>query len=153
MNRNIDKEFLVLVTFLFAATGFLFYWYSSAFLTGCLCGLVVTPGGSPKEALLIESYAFASDTNATLHLINSGTVLAMFQIYFVKDSMGDLWRLNNWSPPGQPVAPNNRLVVNIAIGSSAGGCWNGCQYTGTPGAFTSFKSGQDYTVTVVTNEK
>lgn len=144
---NGHLKFFILAISLFAATGFLFYWFSF-FGGGCLCPLIVSHVG--RESFNIDDSKFVSDTNVTLYLRNTGDAWATLQTYFVKDSMGDQWRFDSWNPPGQPVAPNNRLVVNIAIGSSAGGCGNGCQYAGTPGAFMSFKSSQDYTVTVVT---
>jgi len=147
LKRHFDKEFFVFAIFLFAATGFLFYWFSF-FGGGCLCPLIVSHVG--REALNIEDSKFVSDTNVTLYLRNTGTVSVSLQTYFVKDSMGDQWRLDNWNPPGQPVAPNNLSIVNIAVGSAAGGCGTRCQYTGNPGAFTTFQSGQTYTVIVVT---
>jgi len=98
----------------------------------------------------MESSKFVSATNVTLNLRGIGSASMTLQTYIVKDSSGDQWRLSNWNPPGQPIAPNGLLIVNIAIGSGAGGCGNGCQYAGTPGAFTTFQSRQTYTVIVLT---
>ncbi|TMI40473.1 hypothetical protein E6H23_07585 [Candidatus Bathyarchaeota archaeon] len=145
MNRHFDKEFFVFAIFLFAATGIFWYYMS---LPLCACPLINNGGG--KEAFIMESASFVSGTNVTLYLRDTGSAPVNFQTYFVKDSMGDQWRLDNWNPPGQPIAPNDLLIVNIAIGSGAGGCGNGCQYTGTPGAFTTFQFRQTYTVIVLT---
>jgi hypothetical protein len=147
LDRHFDKEFFVFAIFLFAATGFLFYWFS-AFGGGCLCPLIVT--SQQREALNIEDSKFLSDTNVTLAIRNTGTVISVFQAYYVKDNMGDKWQRNNWTPPGQSLAPNNLLWLNFTIGAGTGGCGNACQYTGTPGAFATFQSGQTYTVIVVT---
>ncbi len=99
----------------------------------------------------MESANFQSDTNVTLDIRNVGGTPVSFQIYQVKDSSGDIWQLNNWNPPGQPLAVNNLIVVNITIGSGPGGCGNGCQYTGTAAAFTTFQSNKSYTITLTTS--
>jgi len=145
LNRHFDKEFFVFAIFLFAATGIL--WYS---LSLSLAPSIGMPNPAGKEAFAMEFSSFVSDTNVTLNLRSTGSASVTLQTYIVKDSSGDQWRLSNWNPPGQPVAPGNLLIVNIAIGSGAGGCGNGCQYTGTPGAFTAFQNRQTYTVIVVT---
>jgi len=145
MNRI--AQLLVLIAII-TVTGGLLFWYSlsSGF---CACPLVVSHG--QNEAVLIESANFQSDTNVTLDIRNVGGYPVSFQIYQVKDSSGDIWQLNNWNPLGQPLTVNNLIVVNIAIGSGAGGCGNGCQYTGTPAAFTTFQSSKSYTITLTTS--
>jgi len=140
LNKRFDKEFFGFAIFLFAATGI--FWYSLS------APMIPNPAG--KEAFAMEFSSFVSDTNVTLNLRSTGSASVTLQTYIVKNSSGDQWRLSNWNPPGQPVAPGNLLIVNIAIGSGAGGCGNGCQYTGTPGAFTAFQNRQTYTVIVVT---
>jgi hypothetical protein len=145
LDRHFDKEFFVFAIFLFAATGV--FWYS---LTAPLCACLMVPSPAGKQALSMENSRFVSDTNVTLYLRSTGSNSVVLQTYLVKDSVGDQWQLNNWNPPGQPIAPNNLLIVNIAIGSASGGCGNACQYTGTPGSFASFQSSQSYTIIIAT---
>jgi hypothetical protein len=147
MDRVGRSELLVLIAIILVGGGFLF-WYSS-FSGFCACPLIVNHGSN--EAVLMESATFLSNTNVTLDIRNVGGLAVSFQTYSVKDTSGDLWQLSNWSPPGQPLAPNNLLAVNIAIGSSTGGCGNGCHYTGIAGAFTGFQSGKSYTITLTTS--
>ena len=120
-----------------------------AWSTGLLGTLLVQPNVG-KEALGMDSYSFPSTTNVTVYVRNSGTVAVSFQTYYIKDNSGNSWQLTNWTPTGQPVNPNAVLAINVAIGSSAGGCGSGCQYTGTANAFNTFSGGTSYAVVVVT---
>jgi len=120
-----------------------------AWSTGLLGTLLVQPNVG-KEALGMDSYSFPSTTNVTIYVRNSGTIGVSFSTYYVKDNSGNSWQLSSWTPAGQPVTPNAVLAVNLAIGSSAGGCGSSCQYTGTASAFNIFSGGSSYTVVLVT---
>jgi hypothetical protein len=146
-SRITKSEDLVLIA-IAVTTAALLVWYSS-FAGACACPLIVNPGG--EESVIMESARFLSDTNVTLGIRNTGMASLSFQTYYVKDALGDTWQLRNWTPLGQPLAVNNLLIVNIAIGSGVGGCGNGCQYIGTTGAFRVFQSGNSYTVVMITS--
>jgi len=120
-----------------------------AWSTGLLGTLLVQPNVG-KEALNMDSYSFPSTTNVTLYIRDSGSVAVNFATYYVKDNLGNSWQLQNWSPTGTPIQPNAVLALNLAIGSGAGGCGSGCQYTGTSGGFATFVGGNSYTVLLVT---
>jgi hypothetical protein len=147
MERIAQSELLVLIAIIITAGGLLF-WYSS-FSGLCGCPLVVNRG--QNELVFMESANFLSDTNVTLDIRNVGGLAVSFQTYDVRDTSADQWQLSNWSPPGQPLAVNNLLAINIAIGSNVGGCGNQCQYTGSAGAFTVFQSSESYTITLTTS--
>src|SRR6266702_2810530 len=112
-----------------------------AWSTGLLGTLLATP--PPREGpLAADSFAFASPTNVTIYIRNSGTGNVTLAAYYVTDSSGNTWQLLIWSGP--TIAPNTAKATTIAIGN---GC---CQYTGANGAFTQFNSGYSYTVKVLT---
>jgi hypothetical protein len=120
-----------------------------AWSTGLLGTLLVQPSVG-KEVLNMDQYAFANNNNVTLYLRNAGSVAISFQTYYVKDSAGNQWQLNSWSPAGQPINPNSPLAVNVAIGSLSGQCGSACVYTGAASAFSAFSGGSSYTVLLVT---
>jgi hypothetical protein len=95
-----------------------------------------------REALNMENNFFASSTNVSLWLRNTGTASITLVSYYVRDSSGNQYSLNSWNGPVIPV--NNLGLAKILIGSSC----PGCVLTGT--AFT-FTAGNSYTITVVTS--
>jgi hypothetical protein len=137
---------LLMVVIVVVASVMVYAW--STGLLGALMG--GTNQNVGKEALNLDNFAFASSgTNVTLYLRNSGTAAITLQSYYVKDNSGNSWQLSTFT--AGPINPNAVLAVNIAIGSSAGGCGSACQYTGTPSAFNTFVAGNSYTVQVVTS--
>jgi hypothetical protein len=100
--------------------------------------------GTGTESMSLDSYSYGSNTNATLHLRNYGTVNTTLVSYYVKDASGDTWDLLSWNGP--TIDPSQVGTVNILIGTSC----PSCTYTGTAGAFTQFSPGYSYTITVIT---
>ncbi len=138
---------LLMVVIVVVASVMVYAW--STGLLGSLMG--GGTGNVGKEALTMDSYAWAtSSTNVTLYVRDAGTVAVTLQSYYVKDNNGNSWQLQNWTPANMPINPNAGVAVNLAIGSSAGGCGSACQYTGTTGAFNTFVGGNSYTVLLVT---
>jgi hypothetical protein len=112
-----------------------------AWATGLLGTLLVTPQ-TGKEALVPDTTPiFASSTNVTIYIRNTGSASATLQTYYVKDNSGDQYQLTNWSGP--TIAAGAVNPTSFPIGSSCGSC----VLVGT--AFT-FVPGNSYTVIVVT---
>jgi hypothetical protein len=140
---------LLMVVIVVVASVMVYAW--STGLLGSLMG--GGTGNVGKEALNLDSYAFnPNNYNVTLYVRNLGSVATTLQAYYVKDSAGNSWQLQSWSPAGQPINPNavSTVFVTIGAGASPPQCGSTCQYTGTPGAFTSFVAGNSYTILVVT---
>ncbi len=111
-----------------------------AWSTGLLGSLLVTPP-TGKEALNMDTYTFPSSTAVTINIRNSGSTAVTLQTYYVKDTSGNTWANIAWSGPS--INPNQVNATRIDIASPA-------TCSPTPCAFTSFVSGNSYTVTVVT---
>ncbi len=112
-----------------------------AWSTGLLGSLLVTPP-TGKEALNLENTAFASNTQVTLYIRNSGTASISLITYYVKDSSNNQWSMTSWTGPVIPVNGLGQAVVNIASPATC---------SPTPCAFTSFVTGNSYTVIAVTS--
>jgi hypothetical protein len=133
---------LLMVVIVVVASVMVYAW--STGLLGALMGS--NPNTVGKEALNLDNSAFSSNgTSVTLYLRNSGSASISLQSYYVKDSAGNSWQLSTGWTQG-PINPNSVLTVGLGI---AGSC-SSCQYTGTPNAFSTFSSGNAYTVQVVT---
>src|SRR6059036_987154 len=86
-----------------------------AWSTGLLGTLLATP--PPREGpLAADSFAFASATNVTIYIRNSGTGNVTLAAYYVTDSSGNTWQLLSWSGP--TIAPNTAKATNIPISTS-----------------------------------
>jgi len=113
-----------------------------AWSTGLLSALLVQ-NPVPKENMSVESFAFSpNNTVVTLNVRNTGGVAIAFSSYYVKDSNGNQIAKTSWSTAS--ISPNGLGIINLQIGSS---CTSGCSGGGT---FTSFTSGYNYYVTIVT---
>jgi len=110
-----------------------------------------TGTSSGTESLSFNGgYSFPSNTNVTFSVQNLGSTTINFVSYSVNDSSGNYWFNQAWTTA---VAPGSTVTLNIAIGSSPGGCGSVCTYTGTPGAFNTFSTSGPivlYTVKLVT---
>jgi hypothetical protein len=105
----------------------------------CACG---PPVGFPptcvvnpcpgSEMLAMDSYKVNSPTNATLTIVNIGSLSIGFSYYQVSQSNSAQFTHDNWTEPILP--PNQTRSANIVI-------------SGAP--FT-FQSGTSYTITIVT---
>ena len=117
-----------------------------AWSTGLLSSLLVQ-NPVPKETIQYDSFTYASTTNLTIFVRNSGSVQVALQTYYVKDANGNQYTMSPWSP--QPsVTPNAVTAVNILV---AGACPAGCTYSnGAPSGGFTFVSGNSYTITVIT---
>ncbi len=115
-----------------------------AWSTGLLGSLLVTPN-TGKEALNKESATFnANNMNVTIYIRNTGSAAVSFTTYYVKDSAGNTYTQTAWTW-GPTIQPNNVGLANIGIYTACG-----CGAVAGSG-FTSFQSGNSYTVTVVTS--
>lgn len=94
-----------------------------------------------REALNLDSYAFSSNTNATIYIRNTGTATVTMTSYYVKDASGDTYENLAWNGPA--IAVNQVGATIILIGSS---CSN-CTLVGSP---YTFMPGNSYTITIVT---
>ena len=90
----------------------------------------------------VDSYSFASSTNVTMTLGNTGNATATFVSYNVTDMNGNSWTRTGWSTPVIP--PNGSVQTILLIGSSC----PSCAYTGAPYAFNSFAIGNSYSITL-----
>jgi len=97
---------------------------------------------SAQEALNLDSSSFASGTNLTLYLRNTGGVSVQFISYYVQDASGNQYAQLSYSGP--TIVPNQVVPVSVTIGSSC----SGCTLSGTPFTFT---AGYSYTITLVTS--
>ena len=128
---------LLMVVIVVVASVMVYTWS-----TGLLGTLLATP--PPREGpLAADSFAFASATNVTIYIRNSGTGNVTLAAYYVTDSSGNTWQLLSWSGP--TIAPNTAKATNIPISTSC----PSCQYTGTGSGYT-FTAGYSYTVKVLT---
>jgi len=117
-----------------------------AWSTGLLTTLLVQ-NPVPKESMNVESFAFASNTNLTLSVRNTGSVAIAFASYYVKDSNGNQYARLNWPTDAAgrypaSVSPNGLVSVNIIISTACGSSCTGATYQ--------FSSGLSYSVTLVT---
>ncbi len=119
-----------------------------AWSTGLLGSLLVQPNVG-KESLLPDTSAFPCNptcNNVTITIRNSGTIAVTLQTYYVKDSSGNVWQLNNWAL-GPTIQPSTAVPANFPIGTAC----SSCTYSGASGAFQTFAAGTSYTVLVVTS--
>jgi len=128
-----------------------------AWSTGLLGTLLVTPQ-TGKEAINLEFSGFNGNYNATLNLRNTGSASITLTTYYVKDANGNQFARTAWttdSGPNHPpatIAANGLGVVFILIGTGASPqCTSACTYSGTAGAFTTYNTGNAYTILVVTS--
>lgn len=112
-----------------------------SYSTGLIGGLLVKPQTS-TESLVLENFYFASATNVTLYMRNTGGSAATLGTYYVKDASNNQYRRTAWLGP--VANPNGLLTAFVTIGST---CASSCTLTGT--AFT-FVPGL-YSITVVTS--
>ncbi len=119
-----------------------------AWSTGLLGSLLVQPNVG-KEALSPDTSAFTCPNptcnNVTITIRNAGTIAVTLQTYYVKDSSGNVWQLNNWAGP--TIQPSTATPTNFLIGAACGNC----QYSGATPQWNSFAAGTAYTVLVVTS--
>ncbi len=116
-----------------------------AWSTGLLGALLVTPQ-TGKEALNMESAQFnVNNVNVTLYVRNTGTAAVTFTTYYIKDASGNTWTQPSFTS-GPSITPNAVGLVNIGITNPQ--C-TGCTTSGS--GFTTFTTGNSYTVTLVTS--
>jgi hypothetical protein len=96
------------------------------------------------ESLTLLSYTFQNATTLVLTLQNTGTTSLTLTSYIARDLTGNAWALINWNTAS--IAPGATETVTIVIGVNC----LGCAYSGIPGLFFQFATGQTYTVQVTT---
>lgn len=96
-----------------------------------------------NQSLTVQSYSFASNTNAAMNLKNNETFAITPMSYSVADSSGDQYIFNYSSPP-TCCSPQNTSPLAIAIGT---GC-SSCILSGSPFVFM---VGQSYKVSLGTS--
>ncbi len=114
-----------------------------AWSTGLLGTLLVQPNVG-KEALNMDSNSFATNnTVVSIFIRNSGSASVTLQSYYVKDANGNSYQMGTWSGP--TITVNSVVQTNFQIGASCSGCVT------TGSGFTTFQTGNAYTVIAVTS--
>lgn len=81
----------------------------------------------------VDSYRVNTPTNATLNIVNTGTIQVTLIAYYVKDPQGNQYSNPSWSGP--TILPQRLMPVNILI----------------DGRYFTFQSRTGYTITMITS--